>query len=83
MPLIWLREYTAQNGNTSDVLCSTIGSGPDFENEDLRRLLVNACYHLVGLEVPGKSDVRYVGDYEPTFFGFGKFRPGLKPEDLD
>jgi hypothetical protein len=26
--------------------------------------------------------VEYVGEYKPGWFGFGKFKPGLKPEDL-
>jgi hypothetical protein len=82
MPLIWLRDYTGSSGATSKVLCSTIGSGPDFESEGLRRLFVNACYCLVGLPVPDQADVRYVGSYKPTFFGFGKFKPGVKPDDL-
>jgi hypothetical protein len=82
MPLIWLRDFTTANGKTAGVLCSTIGSGPDFQSEDLRRLLVNACYRMVGLEVPDRSDVRYVGDYEPTFFGFGEFKRGRRPGEL-
>jgi hypothetical protein len=36
----------------------------------------------VGLPVPDQADVRYVGSYKPTFFGFGKFKPGVKPDDL-
>jgi type 1 glutamine amidotransferase len=82
MPLVWVRDYIGPRGVTNFVLCSTIGSGPDFESEGLRRLIVNACHHLLGLEVPEKADVQYVSAYEPTFFGFGKFKPGLTPEDL-
>jgi len=83
MPLVWLRDYASVDGSTSQVLCSTIGSGPDFESENLRRLVVNACHYLVGLAVPEKIDVRYVGDYRPSFFGFGAFKRGLKPEHLE
>ncbi len=82
MPLVWLRDYTGTNGVTSRVLCSTIGSGPDFESEGLRRLIVNACHHLLDLEVPAHADVQYVGEYRPTYFGFGRFKQGLTPDDV-
>jgi type 1 glutamine amidotransferase len=85
MPLIWTRNYTGEAGKTSRILCSTMGSGVDLENEGLRRLLVNACYWGLGLEakIPARSNVDYVGDYKPSFFGFGKFRKGVKPADLE
>ena len=82
MPLIWLRDYAGTHGVANRVLCCTIGSGPDFESEGLRRLIVNACHYLVGLDVPEKAEVRPVGRYAPTFFGFGKVKTGLRPEDL-
>jgi Trehalose utilisation len=83
MPLIWVRNYTGEPGKTSRVLCSTIGAAVDLESEELRRLLVNACYWGLGLEsrIPARSDVDYVGNYHPSFFGFGKFRKGIKPSD--
>jgi hypothetical protein len=50
----------------------------------LRRLLVNACYYLTGLEksIPPTANVEYVSPYKPTWFGFGGFKKGLKPQDL-
>lgn len=81
MPLVWLRDYRADSGKTSRVLCSTIGAASDLESEDLRRMFVNACYSLTGLEVPAKADVRYVGEFKPTFFGFNKFIKGVKVSD--
>ncbi|MBM3883436.1 MAG: ThuA domain-containing protein [Verrucomicrobia bacterium] len=85
MPLIWLRDYTGPNGKTSRVVTSTIGSSVDFESAGLRRLLVNASYYLVGLEdkIPARANVDYVGEYQPTYFGFGKFVKGLRPADLE
>ena len=61
-----------------------MGAAVDLESEGLRRLLVNAAYWTVGLEkqIPAKANVAYVGEYKPTWFGFGKFKAGLKPEDL-
>ena len=71
MPLAWLREYTAPNGTTKgQAFCTTLGASVDFTSEDLRRLLVNAVYHLSGLKVPAKADVSYVDPFEPTFYGF-------------
>jgi hypothetical protein len=84
MPLVWLKDYTGNKGKTSRVICTTMGASVDLECEDLRRLLVNACYWALDLEhkIPEKGNVEYVGEYEPTFYGFGQFKPGLKPSDL-
>lgn len=83
MPLVWTRDYTWPNGRTTRALTTTIGAAVDFQSEDLRRLLVNAAYWLTGLEVPAKADATTVGEYKPLYFGFGKFRPGVKPADLE
>ena len=84
MPVVWLRDYTGEKGKTSKVLSTTMGAAVDLENEGLRRLLINGAYWAVGLEksIPAKADVDYVGDYKPGWFGFGKFKPGLRPQDL-
>jgi hypothetical protein len=84
MPLAWTRNYTGESGKTSRIFATTMGAAVDLQNEDLRRLVVNACYWGVGLEkkIPSKADVNYVGDYQPLWFGFGKFKPGVRPEDL-
>jgi type 1 glutamine amidotransferase len=81
MPLVWTREYTWENGKTTRSLTSTIGAAVDLQSEDLRRLFVNACYSFTGLEVPSKADVSYVGEFNPTFFGFNKGKKGVKPAD--
>ena len=78
MPLVWVRDRDGQR-----VLCSTIGASVDLESAGLRRMLVNACYWGMGLEarIPAESRVDIVGSYEPTMFGFGAFRTGLRPRD--
>jgi hypothetical protein len=83
MPLIWTRGYTGRSGATSRVICSTIGAATDLASEGLRRVFVNACYWGMGLEdrIPANSDVDLVGGYDPTPFGFGKYRRGVKPAD--
>jgi len=69
MPLAWLREYTAPNGNTKgEAFCTTLGASVDFADEDLRRLIVNASYHLIGMKVPEKADAGYVDAFKPTFY---------------
>ncbi len=85
MPIVWTREYRGESGKTSKIVCSTIGSAVDFQSEDLRRLMVNACYWSLGMEkqIPAKAKVDYVGEYRPTYFGFAKHRKGVKPEDLE
>jgi hypothetical protein len=83
MPIIWLRDYKGETGNTSKILCSTIGAAADLESEDLRRLFVNACYSLIGLEVPKQADVAYIGEFKPTFFGVNKAKKGVKPADYE
>jgi hypothetical protein len=84
MPLVWVRDYKEESGNVSKIVTTTAGAAVDLQNEGLRRLLVNACYWALGLEdkAPAKADVAYVGEYNPSFFGFGKSKKGVKPDDL-
>lgn len=84
MPVAWTKPYTGRSGKASRIFATTLGASVDLESEDLRRLLVNACYWAVGLEdqIPEESDVEYLGEYEPTFFGFSSFRKGMRPADF-
>ncbi len=81
MPVAWVKSYKSESGTTSRVFTTTMGSGVDFLSEDLRRLLVNACYWSMGLEdaIPEKSNVNIIGEYNPTMFGFGTHKKGLTP----
>jgi type 1 glutamine amidotransferase len=83
MPLAWTKTFTGTSGEPGKVFCTTMGASIDFACEDLRRLIVNASYWAVGLEdkIPEKANADIVGEFEPTFYGFGKFKPGLKPSD--
>jgi len=83
MPIAWTREYKNPAGNTNRILCTTTGAATDLESESLRRLLVNAVYWGVGLEVPTKADVTYVDSFDPSFYGFNGYRKGMKVSDLD
>lgn len=83
MPLIWTKSFTGKKGNTSRIICTTMGASVDLESEGLRRVLVNSCYWGMKMEdkIPAESNVNIVGEYKPTMFGFGKFQKGLKPSD--
>ena len=83
MPLAWIKTYTGATGNACRVFNTTMGASVDCESAGFRRLIVNGCYWCMGLEdsIPDESVVDYVGDYDPTFFGFGTFKKGLKPSD--
>jgi type 1 glutamine amidotransferase len=83
MPIAWTKTYEV-DGHKGRVFTTTMGASQDLQSEGLRRLLVNACYWAIGLEdgIPPKSNVDLVGDYNPTPFGFGKFKPGVRPADL-
>jgi hypothetical protein len=85
MPVVWTRDYRGAKGKTSKVVTTTMGAAVDLENEGLRRLLINACFWSLGLEkeISGNSNVDYVGEYHPSAFGFGKFKQGTKPADLE
>lgn len=83
MPLIWVRERPNESGKTNRILCTTMGAASDLESAGLRRLLVNASYWSLGMEkkIKANSNVDPVGEFHPTFFGFGKFKKGVKPAD--
>ena len=85
MPLAWIKTYTGEQGKASRVFCTTMGASVDLKSEGLRRLLVNACYWCMGMEdqIPEKSKVDYVGEYSPTFFGFGGYKKGVRPSDFE
>ena len=77
MPVAWTFPYVTSHGKTARVFNTTVGDSHDFENEAMRRLFVNACYWAVGMEkqIPEKANVELVSP-------FGRFRDGVKPQDL-
>ncbi|MGB3779110.1 MAG: ThuA domain-containing protein [Tunicatimonas sp.] len=83
MPMAWTKEYTNEDGTSAKIFTTTMGASIDLKSEDLRRLLVNACYWGLEMEdqIPEKNEVAIVGKYNPTMFGFGGFQTGKKPAD--
>jgi putative heme-binding domain-containing protein len=82
-PIAWTRLYRNEAGTTNKILCTTMGAAVDLRNQGLRRLIVNGVYWAVGLEVPANADVRLVGDYKPSVYGFGGFRSGVTPATVN
>lgn len=72
MPIAWTKSYQLPGGQTGKAFTSTIGSSTDMVNEGVRRLLVNASYFLLGLEVPASAKVDLVGNYQPSAYNFQK-----------
>ncbi len=85
MPLAWTRTWTTPAGKPCSIFCTTMGSSTDFANPGLRRLIVNAAYQMTSLadQISDDLNVDYVDPYEPTPFGFDRFRKGLTPRDFD
>ena len=83
MPVVWTRLHRNGRGTTNRVLVSTLGSATDFEDEGLRRLIVNGVYWGLDLNVPVRADVAYVDEYRPSFYGFDGFRRGLRAADFE
>ncbi len=84
MPIAWIKSYTGRSGKAGRVFTTTMGAAVDLESEGLRRLIVNAVYWCLGMEdkIPRRANVDLVGEYRPSFFGFGKYKRGLRPSDF-
>ncbi|MEO1617765.1 MAG: hypothetical protein AAFV88_18075 [Planctomycetota bacterium] len=85
-PFAWLHPYRSPKGTAGVSFCTTGGASVDLVNEDLRRMVVNAAYFLMDLEVPEKADVSFVDAYKPSFYGFIKAKGyfeklNLQPSD--
>ena len=78
-PVVWIRDHRNAAGKMNNIVTTTMGAATDLQSEGLRRMLVNSAYWLLKLPVPSKVDVSYVGEYEPTMYGFNGYKKGLKP----
>jgi hypothetical protein len=84
MPVAWTNLYTTEAGKAARVFTTTMGAADDIETEGLRRLIVNAAYWAVGLElrIPEQANVAFVGKYDPHSFLSDVYTAGVKPSDL-
>lgn len=84
-PIVWTKSYQLLKGKKGQSITSTIGAATDMVDEEVRRLFVNATYHLLNIEVPQKAKVDFVGKYSPSAFAFHTDeyweKKGLKVED--
>ena len=81
VPVAWTKTFTGNKGKTADVFTTTMGHSGDLKSEGFRRLLVNACFWCLKLEVPEKANVDLIGEYDPNPIGMEKYKKGLKPSD--
>ena len=81
MPVAWTRVHRNEAGKENRVLCTTMGAATDLQSEGLRRLVVNGVYWGLGMAVPAEADVRYIGDFRPTMYGFNGYLKGVRPAD--
>jgi hypothetical protein len=78
-PIAWTRLFKNEAGTTNRIFTTTMGSATDLRSEDLRRLVINAVYWGLELDVPAKADAALPGAYDPSPYGFGTFKKGVKP----
>jgi len=81
-PLAWTRSYKNAAGKTNKIFTTTMGAASDLDDANLRRLVTNACYWGLGLNIPKQANVAIPASYKPTFYGFNTFKKGMKPADF-
>ena len=82
LPIAWFKTWQTSDGKIARVFQSTMGSGDDFENAGLRRMIINAAYWGMGMETaisPTRS-VEYVDAYKPLVSGFNYKELGVIPK---
>lgn len=68
-PVAWVRKYKTPEGlREGRSFCTTFGSSCDFDDENLRRLLINAAFFLTNVDVPEKTDVSYIDPFEASAY---------------
>ncbi len=82
MPLAWVKHFPTPGGKAR-VFMSTMGDAQDFLDTNFRRMVINGCFWAVGLEdkIPERTNVKTIVSFNPSPFGFNKFRKGLFPRD--
>jgi hypothetical protein len=84
LPVAWVKNWRTRDGQLARVFHCTMGSGVDFQNAGLRRLVVNAVYWGLGLEpaLSSPRSVDIVGEYRPLSSGFNYGKIGLQPRPV-
>ena len=81
MPIAWTRLFRNEAGKENRIFTTTLGAATDLVNEGSRRLVVNAVFWGLGLDVPAAADVRFVDPFNPKPYGFKGYRYRLTPDD--
>ena len=81
LPVAWTKTWVGNQGRSTKIFHFTMGSAKDFENEGVRRLVVNAVYWGLGMEkaINAKSSVEPIGEYTPLKSGFNYEKLGVRP----
>lgn len=82
MPIAWTREVPNEAGGTNKVMTMTAGAATDLLSEDLRRMVVNGVFWGLGIEVPLRAEVDFVGEFVASPYAFDGFKKGMKAEDF-
>lgn len=84
LPVAWTKPYKIEGGQTGKAFTTTMGAAVDFLSEDFRRLTINACLWLLDSShlITEQTNVEFTETYNPTMFGFGEFKKGLKPHTM-
>ena len=88
MPIAWTKSYKTETGKKGQVFTTTMGAANDLPSEGVRRMLVNAVYHLTGLDVPKRAKVEIVGAFKGSMYGFRREKDyyknqNMKPSDFE
>ncbi len=85
--LAWTKSYQLPGGRKGRAFCTTMGASKDLVAEGSRRLVVNAMFWCLGMDIPTKSEVGFVDPYQPTEFATHKRehweKVQLKVSDFD
>jgi len=70
MPIAWTKSYQLPKGTKGKSFATTMGAATDLLAEGTRRMMVNAVFWCLDLDVPEKANVDIVGNYEPNKYEF-------------
>lgn len=87
LPVGWAKSYQVPGGMKGRSFATTMGASTDLVAAGTRRMVVNAAYWLLGMDVPAAgTNVDLVGEFKPTRFGFKEgdywLKKGVRPSDL-
>ena len=71
MPVGWTKSYHVPGGKKGKAFNTTMGASTDLVADGTRRMIVNAAYWCLGMEIPAEgTKVDIVGEFKPTRYEF-------------